>query len=51
MKEAVINLRTSVDLKQRLKSAASKIPNYTMTRLLEEGAEMILAKLEGKREQ
>jgi uncharacterized protein (DUF1778 family) len=51
MKEAVINFRTTADRKQRLKKAAAETEGYTMTRLLEEGADMVLEKVGGKREQ
>lgn len=50
MKEVVINFRTTVEFKQRIKDVAAK-NGYTVTRLLEEGATMIMEKLGGKREQ
>ena len=51
MKDAIINFRTTSEMKERLRTCAASIEGYTITRILEEGAAMAMGALSKKKKE
>lgn len=49
MKDAIINFRTTQDMKEKLRKCAASVEGYTITRILEEGADLAMNLLQKKK--